>query len=104
MGKSQRTKGASGERELSGLLSDALGIVVKRNLGQAREGGDDITIGKFRIECKRRKEIAVHKFMEQALASCQPGELAIVAMRGDGKPWCVMMELEDFIPMLRDAL
>ena len=104
MGKAQRRKGANGENELAGILTDNLGIIVKRNLGQAREGGDDITIGKFRLEVKRRKEIAVHKFMEQAQASCQPGDVAIVAMRADGKPWCVMMELEDFIPMLRDAL
>lgn len=35
----QRRKGASGERELFALLSDLLGYVVRRNIGQARAGG-----------------------------------------------------------------
>ncbi len=49
-GRGKRNKGAAGERELAGILADQLGRVVKRNLGQARDGADDITIEHFRLE------------------------------------------------------
>jgi len=108
VGKSQRRKGSTGEREIDGILTDGLGIVVQRNLDQTRSGGTDHKIKgpnkTFKGETKRRRRLAVHGFMEQAKAACEPNEIALVFMRGDGKPWCVMMELEDFIPMLRDAL
>jgi hypothetical protein len=45
-GKSSRDKGARGEREFAELLSNELGQVVKRKLGQARDGGDDISVGR----------------------------------------------------------
>ena len=58
MGKSQRTKGAQGERELAGKLTELLGgQVVKRELSQTRDGGCDLvlksTAGDVHVECKR---------------------------------------------------
>lgn len=100
MSKSQRTKGAVGERELAAILSDHLGLIVKRTLGQARDGGHDIQTGRFKWEVKRRKAIAVYDFMEQVEEACEHNETPIVAMRADGKGWLVMMKLEDFLPML----
>ena len=40
-GRMSRNKGAGAEREFAALVSEALGVEVKRKLGQAREGGDD---------------------------------------------------------------
>lgn len=100
MSKSQRTKGANGERELATILSDHLGLIVKRTLGQARDGGHDIQTGRFKWEVKRRKAIAVYDFMAQIEEACEYNETPIVAMRADGKQWLVMMKLEDFLPML----
>lgn len=100
MSKSQRTKGANGERELANILSDHLGQIVKRTLGQARDGGHDIQTGRFKWEVKRRKAIAVYDFVEQVEAACEHNETPVVAMRADGKKWLVMMRLEDFLPML----
>ena len=45
-GRGARNKGAAGERELAALLQDQLGFVVKRNLGQARDG--DVERGKHK--------------------------------------------------------
>lgn len=102
MSASQRRKGANGENELAHILSDHLGMVVKRTLGQARDGGHDIQTGRFKWEVKRRAKIAVYDFMEQVEEACQEAqnETPIVAMRADGKRWLVMMRLEDFLPML----
>jgi hypothetical protein len=104
MSASQRRKGANGENELAGILSQHLGRVVKRTLGQARDGGHDIETPPFKWEVKRRKSIAVQKFMEQAVIACQDGSTPIVAMRGDGKQWLVMMRLHDALPLIAGEL
>jgi hypothetical protein len=100
----QRRKGASYEREVCGVLSDSLGRVVTRNLGQARDGGDDITLGRFRIECKRRNRIASEAFLKQCEACCKPGETPLVVLRGDGGESMVLMRLADFLPLLGNEL
>ena len=58
MGKSQRTKGAIGERELAGKLTELLGNqTVQRELSQTRDGGCDLVLkssaGNIHVVCKR---------------------------------------------------
>lgn len=103
-GRGKRNKGAAGERELAGILKDNLGFEVKRNLGQARDGADDITIQKFRIEVKRQERLQVDKWSEQVESCSKSGEIPVLAYRRNGQPWRVCLKLDDFIPMLRDAL
>jgi hypothetical protein len=104
MSASQRRKGQVGEREVAAILTDQLGWVVNRTLNQTRDGGHDIETGCFRWEVKRRAKIAVHEFMQQAVASCADEGTPVVVMRGDGKDWLVMMRLEDILPLIRDQL
>ena len=105
MGASQRRKGADGERELAQILSTELGLCVQRKLGQARDGGHDLTqTGPFAWEVKRRKGIAVHEWVEQAVAACGPHDIPVVACRGDGKGWLVVMRLEDALPLIRNEI
>ena len=89
---------------MASLLSEQLGWVVQRNIGQSRDGGDDLTIAQFRVEVKRRRGIAVHEWVEQAVAACGPGDIPVVACRGDGQGWLVVMRLEDAVPLIREAL
>lgn len=99
MSKYQRTRGATFEREIANDLTERLGRVVRREIGQARDGGCDIKLGPFRIEAKRRARISVYEWMEQAEASCGDGETPVVVCRGDGKkslaimPWEVAVKL-----------
>ena len=104
MSASQRRKGANGENELARILSDHFGRVVKRTLGQARDGGHDIETPPFRWEVKRRKKLAAYDFIEQAAQACQDGATPVVAMRADGKGWLVLMRLEDALPLIRGEL
>jgi Holliday junction resolvase len=99
-----RNKGAAAERELAEILSNELGIVVKRKLGQARDGGDDIQIQKFRIEAKRCQTLALSAWTRQIEAACQPGEVPVVAYRQNGQPWRVVLTLQDFLPLMRGEL
>ena len=103
-GRMSRTKGAAGERELAEILSNELGVVVKRKLGQARDSGDDIQVGKFRIEAKRRETLALPAWCRQIEAHCQPGEVPIVAYRTNGQPWRIVLKLQDFLPLMRGEL
>lgn len=103
-GRGKRNKGAAGERELAALLSDQLGFVVKRNLGQARDGADDITIEHFRLEVKRQERLQIDAWSAQVEACALPGQIPVVAYRRNGQPWRVCLLLEYFIPMMRDQL
>lgn len=100
----QRRKGAEGENELAMILSAELGRVVKRKLGQARDSGDDIQIEKFRIEVKRCQRINVREWCEQIEAAIEPGQIPVVAFRRNGEPWRVILQLGDFLPMMRGEL
>ena len=44
MSASQRRKGQQGEREAAAELTDQLGLIVKRRLGQERDGGHVATV------------------------------------------------------------
>lgn len=105
MSKSERNKGASGEREVCHILADNLGISVNRNLSQTREGGCDIVCGPFNLEVKRRKSIAVYEWMDQAAASCEVSkQKPVVICRADGKKWLVIMTLQDWMPLAGNEL
>lgn len=105
MGKSQRTKGAAGEREVCHLIRDTLGVDAKRNLSQTREGGCDIAVGKYHIEVKRRAKIGgIYDWMEQAEASCLYTEKPVVFCRADGEKWLVVMTAEEALRLLGNEL
>ena len=74
-GRMSRNKGAAGERELAKILADELGIEVQRKLGQARDGGDDIQVGKYRLEVKRREALRLDDWCEQIQAAAAPGRV-----------------------------
>jgi hypothetical protein len=97
MGASQRRKGASFEREVAHVLG------AKRNIGQARDGGDDITVGPFRVECKRRHTVGpMAGWMAQCVASCKrDGDIPVVIARGDGGEAYAIVRLTDFVPLMR---
>lgn len=105
MGKLQRDRGASTEREIASYLSDQLGVAVKRKLGQARDSGEDINVPPFRLEVKRRKRLSVIHFMQQCEHGSEANEIPVVVMRvdGDTRP-VVMLRLDQFVHMMRDRI
>lgn len=112
MSKSQRVKGAAGEREWCAKLAE-FGFQAKRLLGQARDGGGDVPCPPYLWEVKRRAKIAVYEFWQQAeaaLATAHSQKLSgrtvleyegcnipIVAMRADQCPWLVCLAADDFL-------
>lgn len=113
MGKAQRTKGATFEREVCAALRDRLGIDVTRNIGQARDGGNDIDVGPWVIECKRRKRlVTLRQWMDQAKAAIpavlrrRPNggliPVPVVVLRDDGGDPLVLCTLDHFLLMTQD--
>ena len=100
MSKSQRTKGHSFEREIANNLTELLGRKVQRHLGQARDGGDDITLSPFRLECKRYAKIAVYKWLEQVIAACGPGDIPVVIAKADHQDPIAILRYSDFRKLL----
>lgn len=103
-GRMARNKGAAGERELATILTEQLGVEIKRKLGQARDGGDDIQVGKYRIEVKRRERIQIDDWCKQIEAACAPGDIPAVAYRRNGQPWRVVVPLDWFIKQVRETI
>jgi len=103
MSKSQRTKGAGGEREVCAFLRDSLGIDVRRKLGQARDGGHDIDLPGFNVEVKRRKRIAgLYDWMDQCGGWIH--SKPVVMLRADGREWLVVMKLPDWVELAREEI
>lgn len=102
MGKFQRDKGARVEREIAKALAAYFDIPVKRRLGQAREGGEDIDADlPFCIEIKARADApAVQKFLEQARdASRNDMRTPVAVVKGDRKQPIVVMFLTDWLEL-----
>lgn len=101
MSASQRDKGARGEREFCKLLLDEFGFAARRNLGQARDAGNDVHAGPFHFEVKRRKTFStMEQWMEQAQSS--GNDLYGVAVRADGGDWLVTLPWEVFAQLARE--
>lgn len=96
-----RTKGAVFEREVVQVIKEALGEDVKRNLDQWRDGGHDIALGPYLIECKRRASIAVYEWLDQCTVACRSQKTPLVVARGDRREAIVIMRLSDFLPLLK---
>ena len=105
MGALSRTRGATFEREVCSLLSDHLGVKVRRILGQERDSGSDVRCGRWLIEAKRRRSLAlVYGWLRQVEAAAEPGQPAAVVFRADGEQPVVMLRLPDFVRIAREEL
>lgn len=105
MGRAERDKGARTEREIAALISDVLGVDCRRKLGQARDAGDDMQVGRYRIEVKRRAAFAVSGHLRQVEAAVGVGEVGCVVLREDGdREPMALMRLRDLLPLIGGEL
>ncbi|MCL4525200.1 MAG: hypothetical protein M1492_01650 [Gammaproteobacteria bacterium] len=101
MAKMQRDKGARGERELFGLLSEQLGTVVQRNLVQTRDSGaDSLSIPGFTIEVKRQEIPFRQAWWNQVNATRHHngGVIPVLFYRQSRHPWTAVFDLSDIYP------
>ena len=104
MGSMQRRKGATGERELALVLREAGFSDARR--GQQYSGtetsADVVGLPGIHIECKRTEALRLYDATEQAQRdSGESGDKPAVFHRKNGKPWVVIMGLDDWLELYR---
>lgn len=96
-------------------FSDFFGRSFKRNIGQARDGGNDGDVGPLVIECKRRKSLkTLMGWYDQASRACAKsakrsgtgpgGYIPLVVMREDNGPSMVLLSLNSFLALAEDCI
>jgi Holliday junction resolvase len=103
MGKPSRDKGKRGEREFAGELRHK-GYDAHR--GQQYHGGADspdvVGLPGIHIEVKRTEKLRLWDAVAQAVRDAAKKMLMpIVAHRKNGKPWVVILLLDDFLRLYR---
>lgn len=107
MAKSQRVKGANGEREIVGILKahghDARRTAPMQTHLGARGGFADVTgLDGYHLEVKRCERLQLDAWSHQAESEC--GEnVPVVVYRRSREPWRVSMRFEDFLSMYERA-
>lgn len=100
MGKSQRDKGARGEREVVALLKDAGYDLARRGHQMYSKGGeynaDVMGLPGIHIEVKRTNSFRLWDALAQAKADCGK-RLPTVWHRKDDCEWVVIMRAEDWL-------
>lgn len=102
MSASQRRKGAGYEREIVQIvrqMTDSKNI--SRNLSQSRDGGGDILLRDYVIECKRRKRLSLSQWMRQASAACVGVQKPLVVTREDDGENYAIIRLVDLLSLLK---
>ena len=101
MGKSQRTKGAAGEREAAKKLCELFpGCEAQRSARNGVGDAEDLhhkIIGTH-FEVKRCEALSLYKAMEQA-EEAAPKKTQVVLHKRNRKPWLAIVKLED-LPQL----
>lgn len=99
VGKRSRDKGKRGELELAHKLQ-ALGYPDAHRSQQYCGGAwsaDVIGLPSVHIECKRAEHVSLYRALEQAEQDSEgSSNVPVVMHRKNGKPWLVVMRLEDW--------
>lgn len=98
-----RDKGKRGENEVCNILTDCLGHKVTRNLEQTRNGGEDIILGNWSIECKRTERVNLPAYWRQATENARARKPAVVLRWSRGE-WLAVVRLTDWIELAREDI
>ena len=98
-----RNKGKRGENEVCNILTDNLGHKVTRNLQQTRDGGEDIILGDWSIECKRTEKVNLPSYWRQATKNAGTKKPAVVLRWSRGE-WLAVVRLTDWIELAREDI
>jgi len=103
-GAASRRKGAQFERDMVLRFREAMpNATVRRGL-QSRGGSEvaDVEVPCFWPELKRHKLTNPRAALRQALDNCPSGRWPIAVCKDDAEPAVVMMQLEDFLDLVRE--
>ena len=103
MGSMSKRKGAAGEREAAEKLNEVLGTRFHR--GRQYHGGPESPdlagdLPGLHVEVKRCERIRLYEAMRQARADASVTQVPAVMHRANGKPWVIVVQVEDLIRLL----
>lgn len=102
-GKRAKRRGKDGENELARLLTERLGTVIRRNLGQSRDGGHDLLLPGWSVEVKRAASPQLATWWQQTLLQARnAGTRPVLAYRLDRGAWCFVVRLADLLSACSD--
>lgn len=103
MGAMQRTKGAAAERQFANMLTDDLGVSVKRALDQTREGGADIVLGIFAIQVKHAAKAAIKSWWQQTVTDAHKAKkIPVLAYKINRQGWRIRMRMKEVVGLNAD--
>ena len=92
-----RVKGHKFENDVCKLIGSEFSIDVRRNLEQTREGGGDIMLNPFLVECKRYAQHGANWFRddwwEQVKRASQNEFIPVLVYKYDRQPIRVVLPL-----------
>lgn len=99
-----RNKGASGERELAGILRE-YGYKARRGQQFSGVNGDADVVGMdgYHIECKRVEKLNIDTAIDQSIRDARKNEIPIVCHRKNCKEWLVTLRLKDFLEVVENG-
>lgn len=105
MGSLSKRKGKRGELEAAKELSRVLGIEARR--GQQFCGGSDApdlitSLAQVHFEIKRCESFRLWAALDQATNDAGANKVPIVLHRTNHRPWVVVLQLENLIPLVRE--
>lgn len=104
MSRSQRDKGANGEREVAAILR-AAGIACHRtpNSGGLMIPGDVTGLEGYHFEVKRQETLRLPLWTAQAEAEAPEGAVPIVVYRSSRQPWRASLPMTTLAALLAIA-
>lgn len=101
MGKSQRDKGARGEREIVDILKQ-YGFTGRRTPlsgGMVWKGDLEHNLLSLHIEIKRQERLHLPAWHRQAEDDCPAGKVPCVVYRRNKEPWRISMPFDWFVAL-----
>jgi hypothetical protein len=101
MSRSERDKGARGEREVATILRFK-GLDVRRvpNSGGLQMKGDLTGVQGYHFEVKRQETIRMPAWLKQAYDEAAPGDVPVVVHRTNHSGWYATLPLHDLATLL----
>jgi hypothetical protein len=106
MGALSRRKGARLERDAASWLEETTGVKFRRALSQYQESsGRDLEAiddpsNPLVVQVKGGKLPQIWQAYAEAEGAASPGEIPLALVKRDRYPWLVVINREDFAPML----
>ena len=107
MGRHSQRKGSRFESLVAKIISSALDSWAVRNMHQTKgedTGRDLWTNLPFCIQCCHAKHPPIYQKLGEAVKSARPGEMPVAVIRQDRKDIIVVMRMDDWLELVKQAL